>query len=151
VKSSDLPALLVQRVARIRPSARISTSYLYAALQHPAFIPHLIGDQTGTQLPHITLAGIRSFQIRLPPPAEQARIVATVEERLSAVDALQDTAERSQRRSASLRWAILDRAFRGKLVEQDTADEPASALLERIRTESATTRSLSRRRRRVSA
>ncbi|MGN0498246.1 MAG: restriction endonuclease subunit S, partial [Acutalibacteraceae bacterium] len=34
-----------------------------------------------------------------------------------------------------LREKVLDLAIRGKLVEQDPNDEPASVLLERIRTE----------------
>ncbi len=33
---------------------------------------------------------------------------------------------------------ILERAFRGELVPQDPADEPASALFERIRADRAT-------------
>jgi type I restriction enzyme S subunit len=42
--------------------------------------------------------------------------------------------ERAQRRSAArLRAVILERAFRGELVPQDPADEPAEALLARIR------------------
>ena len=41
----------------------------------------------------------------------------------------------AQRRSASLRRAILERAFRGELVPQDPADEPAELLLARIRAE----------------
>jgi type I restriction enzyme S subunit len=39
--------------------------------------------------------------------------------------------------SASLRQAILKAAFTGKLVPQDSDDEPASVLLERIRAERA--------------
>jgi type I restriction enzyme, S subunit len=38
---------------------------------------------------------------------------------------------------ARLRRFVLDLAVRGKLVEQDPADEPASALLRRIATEKA--------------
>ena len=60
--------------------------------------------------------------------------MARVEEQLSAVDALQAAVERVQRRSASLRRAVLERAFRGELVPQDPSDEPAAALLTHIRT-----------------
>jgi type I restriction enzyme S subunit len=70
-----------------------------------------------------------------PPLDEQRRIVARVEEQLSAVEALRAAIERAQRRSASLRRAVLERAFRGELVPQDPADEPADLLLARIRTE----------------
>ena len=65
-------------------------------------------------------------------PAKR-RIVARIEEQLSSVDALRAAIERAQRRSASLRRAVLERAFRGELVPQDPSDEPAEHLLARIR------------------
>jgi type I restriction enzyme, S subunit len=52
---------------------------------------------------------------------------------VTAIDALRAAIERAQRRSATLRRAVLDRAFRGELVPQDPTDEPAEALLARIR------------------
>ena len=64
--------------------------------------------------------------------------MARVEEQLSAVDALRAAIERAQRRSASLRRAVLVRAFRGELVPQDPLDELAATLLTRIRAERAT-------------
>jgi len=57
--------------------------------------------------------------------------VAEVERQLSEIDALEASISRAQRRSAALRSAILERAFRGELVPQDPFDEPASALLDR--------------------
>ena len=74
----------------------------------------------------------------LPPLAEQRRIVAEVERRLSVVEALEASVAASLKRAARLRQAILKRAFSGRLVPQDPADEPASALLSRIRAARAT-------------
>jgi type I restriction enzyme S subunit len=84
---------------------------------------------------NLNLKSLKSLEIPLPPLKEQRRIVAEVEPRLSAIDALRAAIERAQRRSAALRGAVLERAFRGELVPQDPSDEPASVLLDRIRAE----------------
>ena len=78
---------------------------------------------------------LAAMPIPLPPIEEQRRIVAEIEERLGAIDALRAAIERAQLRGAALRRLILERAFRGALVPQDPSDEPASALLDRIRAE----------------
>ena len=78
---------------------------------------------------------IKGLSIHLPPLAEQRRIVAEVERRLSVVQQAEATVEASLARAERLRQSILKQAFSGKLVPQDPGDEPASALLERIRAE----------------
>ena len=71
----------------------------------------------------------------IPPLAEQRRIVAEVERRLSVIQQAEATVEASLVRAERLRQSILKQAFSGKLVPQDPDDEPASVLLERIRAE----------------
>ena len=73
--------------------------------------------------------------VALPPLAEQRRIVAEVERRLSVIQQAEATVEANLTRAERLRQSILKQAFSGKLVPQDPGDEPASALLERIRVE----------------
>jgi len=90
---------------------------------------------------------LKQTPVPLPPLAEQHRIVAEVERRLSVVEELERAVEHALARAARLRQSVLRRAFEGRLVPQDPADEPASVLLERIRAERAATTSTKRPRR----
>ena len=95
-------------------------------------------EQTGkqtTNLASINLSVLSSFPVPLPPLAEQRRIVAEVDRRLSAIQEAESTVEANLTRGERLRQSILKQAFSGRLVPQDPNDEPASALLERIRAE----------------
>ena len=88
-------------------------------------------------MPQINHDDIQSLVVPLPPLAEQRRIVAEVERRLSVIQQAEAAVEASLIRAERLRQSILKQAFSGKLVPQDPSDEPASVLLERIRAERA--------------
>jgi len=88
----------------------------------------------------ISLSDLRQFFIPLPPFAEQTRIADTVGEQLSVMKAVETAVTDNGNRCARLRQSILKWAFEGRLVDQDPTDEPASALLERIRSERLTSR-----------
>ena len=137
VKATDLPALLVQRVARIRARNPKLIGIITITLQESRFSSHLLRGQVGTQLPHITLRDIRDYPIAVPPEAEQHRIVEEVERQFSVLDACERAVDAGLARSAALRRSVLRAAFEGRLVPQDSTDEPASVLLERVRAERA--------------
>ena len=82
---------------------------------------------------NINLQVLSQLVVPLPPLAEQRRIVAEVERRLSVIQQAEAAVEASLQRAERLRQSILKRAFSGELVAQDPDDEPASVLLERIR------------------
>ena len=94
------------------------------------------GKQT-TNLASINLGILRRFPVPIPPAAEQAEIIAQVDEKLSQIDAAESEIEHGLLRASRLRQSILKQAFEGKLVPQDPRDEPASVLLERLRTQQA--------------
>jgi len=82
---------------------------------------------------NISLGTLNNLPIPLPPLAEQAEIVAEVERRLTVLDALSQTLTAELTRAERLRQSLLHRAFTGRLVPQDATDEPAAALLARLR------------------
>ena len=118
VQSDTMPAF-VQVVANVG----ISREFLNQRVRTTA-------GQSG-----ISGTDLKAIPIPLPPLAEQRRIVAEVERRLSVVQQAEATVEASLARAERLRQSILKQAFSGKLVPQDPGDEPASVLLERIRAE----------------
>jgi len=82
---------------------------------------------------------LKSAYLPLPPLAEQARIVAEIEKYeplIAEYDKLEkESAKLDGEIKDKLKKSILQYAIQGKLVPQDEADEPASALLEKIRAE----------------
>jgi type I restriction enzyme S subunit len=81
----------------------------------------------------ISQRDVEAFQIPLPPAAEQEQILLEVERRLSVVAQTEAQVDANLKRATRLRQSILKRAFEGRLVPQDPADEPADKLLERIK------------------
>ena len=82
---------------------------------------------------------LHSLLVPVPPIAEQERIVKRLEIIKPLSDKYSEASEQIQELNnlfpEHLKKSILQYAVQGKLVPQDPADEPASVLLERIRTE----------------
>jgi type I restriction enzyme S subunit len=75
-----------------------------------------------TNLASISMAKLKALPVPVPPPAEQHRIVAEVERRLSVVDELDAVVTANLQRAARLRQSILQRAFSGGLVPSKASD-----------------------------
>ena len=82
---------------------------------------------------NINLEILANVAIPIPPSLEQEQIVIRLGTMFSIVKEVETMCHSELTRSAALRQSILKDAFAGKLVPQDPGDEPASALLARIR------------------
>ena len=74
VRDSDLPALLVQRVARLRPKSGINVDYLHSVVSSPDFTLHIQNVTTGTAVPHISGKQIQEYKFALPDLVTQRSV-----------------------------------------------------------------------------
>ena len=81
----------------------------------------------------LSISKVGSIALSIPSIAEQAAIVAEVQRLFELADRLEARLLTALRWSAHLTPALLAKAFRGELVPQDPTDEPAQALLDRLR------------------
>ena len=118
---------------------KILPEYIVAFLKSP-YVDGVINAVTyGVKMPRVGTQTMTSLLLPLPPLNEQQRIVNKVNEVMPVV-AKYDTTyskvkELNETFPEALKRSILQWAVQGKLVPQDPADEPAEALLERIREE----------------
>ena len=90
-------------------------------------------ESKGTAIKNIPPFDIlKNFYIPLPPFAEQQRIIAEIERWFTLIDTVEQGKSDLQIAIKQTKSKILDLAIHGKLVPQDTNDEPASELLKRI-------------------
>ena len=109
------------------------------------FLYHFLRSQPladldkSTAIPGINRDDLYSRTVPLPPFAEQGRIVSQIESFISYITTASLALRAAPDNFKLLEESILSKAFRGELVPQDPRDEPASTLLERIRSQPGVT------------
>jgi type I restriction enzyme S subunit len=89
----------------------------------------------GQGRPHLSFADLKRLRIPVIDVMQTQAFVKRLDEAFEMIDRFAAGATSARKLIDHLERAVLTKAFRGELVPQDPADEPAGVLLERIRAE----------------
>ena len=112
VPSTMAEANMNQAIARFRPIKPLSTRFVAHALMTESIMAWAIRKaKTTAGQTNLTLDLCRRLPISLPPLAEQDRIVAEVDRRLSLILGVQAEVDANLKRAQALRQAVLSSCF----------------------------------------
>ena len=117
----------------LRPEGGIPREYIAYYLRTQRVVEYANQKVRGIQLPRLPVDDLLSLFIPIAPLKEMNRIVLKINDLFSLAKAIENMVKRAKDRADRIDQAILAKAFRGELVPQDPNDEPASVLLQRLK------------------
>ena len=119
-------------VLRVQPK-KCSSEFLYWYFLSTALSERFVSNTQGMNIQHISKNGLAKYMVPVPSREEQTEIVRRIGSTFDWLDRMMRDHHAASLLLPKLDAAILAKAFRGELVPQDSNDEPASVLLERIK------------------
>jgi len=119
VRADDLPLLLVQRVARLRPNRGVSSKYLFYSIANPRFHTHVDLEKSDPAIPHVSGWSIGHYRVFLPSLAEQQAIAVHIDRETAKIDALIAKVGEAIERLKEYRTALISAAVTGKIDVQE--------------------------------
>ncbi|MGM5787317.1 restriction endonuclease subunit S [Streptococcus suis] len=123
----------------IKLFGNIKAEFIKYCMVSPFYFFNIAKSVYGVKMPRVNLNFLNSTLLPLPPLTEQKRIIAQIERALEKVEVYTESYNKLQELDRAfpdkLKKSILQYAMQGKLVAQDSNDEPVEVLLEKIRAE----------------
>ncbi len=135
IENLDEKSVFASYLIRINASGSINERYLNHFLNSHFYWEQIMERSVGTGQPNVNGTILGELKIPIPPYVEQQRIVNEVESQFKLICTIEESEQVLDEIILQYKSKVLDLAIRGKLVPQDSSDEPASVLLERIRNE----------------
>ncbi len=127
-------AVLTADCLKFRLWDKFANRLLYKHCINSNFVKGQLGLITrGVAQKKISVERFKTIAFPFMSVEEQKVLVENLESKLSEADQLDQTLATALQQANALRQSILKKAFCGQLVNQDKNDEPATALLDRIR------------------
>lgn len=108
---SDIPSLLLQRVARLLPNGSVDPEYLFAFLLSSQFRESVSGHDQSLGIPHISPRQVGAVELALPSIEEQRRIATELRRLVAKLDAIDASVREEHEAIEALPAALLRRAF----------------------------------------
>ncbi|KAA1189258.1 restriction endonuclease subunit S [Pseudohalioglobus sediminis] len=119
IAASDLPCLLVQRVARLRAINGLDQDFLLLALKSNEFRSYIESDLTGVSVPHLSPEQIKGFRIPVIDRDEQKRRVTQVKTVTTKIDLTVQKSRKSIALLSERRASVISAAVTGKIDTRD--------------------------------
>jgi type I restriction enzyme S subunit len=134
-KDEPIQASFASYLIRVRCSGllpELLSGYINSDLGRE-WVASVVNQQVGQA--NVNGTKLRQLGIPVMPRQEQLEVARRIERAFGWIDRLAAEASSARKLIDHLDQAVLAKAFRGELVPQDPNDEPATALLERIKAE----------------
>ena len=132
IYKEERPAIYAGYLIRIRPIL-ISPDYLNIVMNSSYYRNWCYNVKTdAVNQSNINAQKLSQLMIPVPPSKEQERIIVKIAKWISLINAIRNNKEDLQSTIKQTKNKILDLAIHGKLVPQDSNDEPAIELLKCI-------------------
>ena len=133
VEEKDIPSLLLQRVARLRPTPKLDANYLLLLLRGRLFADYMTPIFTGISVPHLSPEQIKGFKVALPPMSEQKTICEYIDSETTGLNTAISRLNRETELLREYRTRLVADVVTGKLDVREAAaalpqEEPGSAL-----------------------
>ena len=121
-----------QQINAIIPNMAVNSEYLYYTIIGEYFQNSIKESASSTTLPILNKGDFSKLLIPIPPKDEQKRIIDLIQSLFDFVSDIENAVSNLKDSIKTAKSKILDLALQGKLVPQDSADEPAADMLRRI-------------------
>ena len=139
VSETPYPVIYAGYLIRTRYSKLLSARYMKYFMESELYWTQLREGTIATAQPNCNGKTLGKMLLPIPPYLEQYRIVKKIEDLAPIINKYHEAAENinnlDNSLNESIKKSILQYAIQGKLVPQVDSEEPASALLEKIRAE----------------
>ena len=132
VEAAPNNAIFASYLIRVQYSHSVIPQYIKFFFESGYYWEQISSNSVGVGQPNVNGTSLGKLRIPLPPAAEQKRISEEAHRWMGVIDRLEFEAQHLNEDIGAFKSKILDLAIHGKLVSQDSSDEPAINLLRRI-------------------